>query len=133
MRILTVSTDLTSLQSPIKVQNCSQTLESFLMGEIYHRLSCLALVSVTFLNFKMMVVASITLQTILTKKKKTIKISEQILVKYVTDVKRFYYNINMTAINLVKFLHNFVLGPDFKSWWQIGGAAQMCCYLCPTH
>jgi hypothetical protein len=69
MRILTVSTDLTSLQSPIKVQNYSQTLESFLMGEIYHRLSCLALVSVTFLNFKMMVVASITLQTILTKKK----------------------------------------------------------------
>jgi hypothetical protein len=22
------------------------------------------------------------------------------------------------------------LGPDFKSWWQIGGAAQMCNYLC---
>jgi hypothetical protein len=26
-----------------------------------------------------------------------------------------------------------LLGPDFKSWWQIGGAAQMCSYLCPTH
>jgi hypothetical protein len=57
-----------------------------------------------------MVVVSITLQTILTKK--TIKISDQI--KYVTDVKRFYDNINMTAINdninLVNFLHNFALG-----------------------
>jgi hypothetical protein len=53
MRVLTVLTDLTSLQSPIKVQNCLQTLESFLMGEIYHLLSCLALVSVTFPNFKM--------------------------------------------------------------------------------
>jgi hypothetical protein len=28
---------------------------------------------------------------------------------------------------------DIITGPDFKSWSQIGGAAQMCSYLCPTH
>jgi hypothetical protein len=41
----------------------------------------------------------------------------------------FQYNL-LLQIYSNSIIH---LGPDFKSWWQIGGAAQMCSYLCPTH
>jgi hypothetical protein len=38
-----------------------------------------------------------------------------------------------TVVDQNKIGQSVTLGPDFKSWWQIGGAAQMCSYLCPTH
>jgi hypothetical protein len=38
-----------------------------------------------------------------------------------------------TVVDQNKIGQSVTLGADFKSWWQIGGAAQMCSYLCPTH
>jgi hypothetical protein len=42
-----------------------------------------------------------------------------------------------SILPIILFLHwwckQWISGPDFKTWSQIGGAAQMCCYLCPTH